>query len=33
MRIYPERQMGVLSMGNATSYDHPTVALSAAAAV
>ena len=33
MRIYPERRVGVLSMGNATSYDHASVALSAAAAL
>jgi CubicO group peptidase (beta-lactamase class C family) len=26
MRIYPERRVGVLAMGNATSYDHELVA-------
>ena len=29
MRIYPERRVGVLAMGNATSYDHETVARAA----
>ncbi len=33
MRIYPERRVGVLSMGNATSYDHASVARAAAAAL
>jgi CubicO group peptidase (beta-lactamase class C family) len=26
MRIYPDRQVGVLSMGNATTYDHASIA-------
>jgi hypothetical protein len=26
MRIYPERHLGVIVMGNATSYDHQTLA-------
>jgi len=30
MRIYPERQMGVLAMGNATGYDHASIAQAAA---
>jgi len=29
MRIYPERRMGVLAMGNATSYDHDGIARAA----
>ena len=29
MRIYPERQTGVLTMGNATSYDHALIARAA----
>jgi CubicO group peptidase (beta-lactamase class C family) len=29
MRIYPGRRVGVLAMGNATSYDHEAVALAA----
>jgi CubicO group peptidase (beta-lactamase class C family) len=31
MRIYPERRLGVLAMGNATSYDHQQVAEAALA--
>lgn len=26
MRIWPERRLGVLAMGNATSYDHEVIA-------
>jgi hypothetical protein len=26
MRIYPEEGLGVVTMGNATSYDHAAVA-------
>ncbi len=29
MRIYPERRIGVLAMGNATSYDHARIARAA----
>jgi CubicO group peptidase (beta-lactamase class C family) len=29
MRIYPKRRLGVISMGNATSYDHEVVARAA----
>ena len=29
MRIHPERRLGVLAMGNATSYDHEVVARAA----
>ena len=32
MRIYPERKLGVIVMGNATSYDHQQVAEAAIAA-
>ncbi len=31
MRIYPERGLGVICMGNATSYDHGAVAQAALA--
>ncbi len=33
MRIYPERKLGVIVMGNATSYDHQQVAAAAIASV
>jgi len=33
MRIYPERKLGVIVMGNATSYDHQQVAGSAIASI
>jgi hypothetical protein len=26
MRLYPEHKLGVLAMGNATSYDHQRIA-------
>jgi hypothetical protein len=29
MRIYPEQRVGVLAMGNSTSYDHESVAQAA----